>query len=350
MDKRRLLERLRLLCGCGAGLEAIAAPATAIARDLIGADSGSIFWLDAQGTPAGFYHDCAPAELKDLFVTRFDELFSEPGGFNMVTFIEPVGPPIGRFVPFSETPEFLASNVYRYLCKPLGHRYALDIRLEREGRGVGLVVLWNETGKPFTQRDIVAAEPVRELLQEALLSNGERVTWHAQGSRTAHFVTDISGEQLLSISADGEQLLNRCQMLRQNLPVAGRVREAPAFARLLAAMLSQDAPGELRLPAADGRLVARATPSRRLESGEIEMFVALAFEVAADVTAVEHLSAMPLTLLQKQIALFAAQGGMRPQCEERFGVSQEALKKHLRKIYGVAAVANWAGLCALSWN
>jgi hypothetical protein len=72
-------------------------------------------------------------------------------------------------------------------------------------------------------------------------------------------------------------------------------------------------------------------------------------EVAVNVLAAERLSVLALTLLQKQVALFAAQGGLRIDCEERFGVSQEALKKHLRTIYNVTGVANWAGLRDQYW-
>lgn len=347
LANRRLLERMRLLCECGAGLEAIAAQACEIIRDLVGADSSSIFWLDGYGAPAGFFHDCAPAELKDLFVTRFDELFSSPGEFNMVTFTEMVGPSIGRML----TPEvhalFRASNVYRRLCVPLGHHHGLDMRIEHEGRCVAVVALWNEEARPFTQTDVAAAEPLRILLEGALRAERPDVVWRSQGGRTAHYITDLSGERLLAINPEAETMLTRGHLLRQNVPMASNPRAAPAFSLQLAAMLAQGAPAELRLPVIGGRLVVRASPSRQIvEDGDdrLQMFVSVDVEVAASVLVVEHLSALPLTLLQKRIALFGVQGGLRAECEERFGVSQEALKKHLRTIYEVTGAANWAEL------
>ncbi len=347
LSKRRLLERLRLLCGCGAGLEAIAAPACAVARDLIGADSGSIFWLDPAGAPAGFFHDCAPAELKDFFVTHFDELFSAPGQFNMVTFTQMVGPPIGRMMGEGMHELFLASNVFKHLAAPLGHHHSFDIRIEHDDRCAGLLVLWNREGRPFTHRAVVAAQPIRALLEQALRAQRQDIAWRPQASRTSHFITDISGGHLLAINAEAEALLSRCQLLRQNVPIASRPREAPAFSRGLAAMLAHGAPAQLYLPVADGRLVARASLSRRIGlagGDELQMFVSVDFETAVNVMAVERISALPLTLMQKQIALFGAQGGRRVDCEDRFGVSHEALKKHLRRIYDVTGTANWAGL------
>jgi len=347
LANRRLMERLRLLCDSGSGLEAIAAQACEIIRDLIGADSGSIFWLDRYGAPAGFFHDCAPADLKDLFVTRFDELFSSPGEFNMVTFTEMVGPPVGRMLTEEVRALFLASNVYRRLCVPLGHHHGLDVRIEHEGRCVAVLALWNEEGSPFTQDDVVAADPMRRLLERALQAERPDVAWRSQGSRTAHYITDVSGEHLLAINPEAEAVLTRSHLLRQNVPMAGTPRAAPGFSRQLAAMLAQGGPAELRLPVIDGRLVVRASPSRQIVEGgddRLQMFVSVDVEVAESVLAVEGLSALPLTLLQKQIALFGALGGLRADCEDRFGVSQEALKKHLRTIYDVTGVANWAGL------
>lgn len=352
LASRRLLERLQLLCSCGAGLEAIAAPACEVARDIVGADSGSIFWLDQDGAPAGFFHDCAPAELKDLFVTRFDELFSAPGQFNMVTYTEMVGAPIGRMLSDEAQAQFLGSNVYRYLAAPLGHHHCMDIRIEHLGKGVALVVLWNAEGRPFTPRDVAAAQPVRTLLAQALHAERPDVVWRSQSSRTSHFITDASGEQLLAIDAEAEALLNRSHLLRQNLPVARGPREAPVFSRALAAMLASGARAQLQLPVADGRLVVRASVSRRIgadRADPLQMFVSVDLEVAVNVLAAERLSALPLTLLQKRVALFGAQGGLRSGCEDRFGVSQEALKKHLRTIYDVTGVANWAGLRDQYW-
>lgn len=349
---RRLHERLRLLCDCGVGLEPIAAQACEILRDLVGASSGSIFWLDRYGAPAGFFHDCAPAEHKDLFVTRFDELFGAPGEFNMITFTEIVGPPIGRML----TPEvhalFRASNVYRHLCAPLGHHHGLEMRLEREGRGVGVLVLWNDDARPFTHSDVTVAEPLRILLERALQAERPDVVWRSQGTRTAHYITDASGEHLLAINPEAEGLLSRAHLLGQNVPMAGSLRTAPAFSRQLAAMLAKGALAELPLPMIGGRLMVRASASRRIVEGghdEQQMFVSVEREAAVDVLAVEWLSALPLTFLQKQIALFGAQGGPRADCEARFGVSQEALKKHLRTIYEVAGVVNWLGLHDVFW-
>jgi hypothetical protein len=345
LAKRRLLERLDLLCSSGVGLEAIASQACTIIRDLVGAQSGSIFWREGNGRPAGFFHDCAPAELKDQFVTRFDELFSAPGEFNMVTFIENTGESIGRMLTTEIRDKFLSSNVYKYLCVPLDHHHCLDMRLDHEGRGMALVVLWNGKGQPFGQNDVLSLRQPQALLEQAIRTQHPEVAWRSQGSRTAHFITDLSGTALLAIDPEAESLLSRTHFLRQNVSVAGDVRVAPLFAVNLAAMLNCGVPAELSLPAANGRLVVRGVRSRCIDGDrQMQMLVSVDFEMAANVLVVDRLFGLSLTMLQKQIVLFAVQGGVRADCEDRFNVSQESLKKNLRAIYKATGTVNWADL------
>ena len=51
-----------------------------------------------------------------------------------------------------------------------------------------------------------------------------------------------------------------------------------------------------------------------------------------------------LSPLQREIALLAGVGGLRRDCERVIGVSNEALKKHLRTIYRTVGVTGWDGL------
>lgn len=72
--------------------------------------------------------------------------------------------------------------------------------------------------------------------------------------------------------------------------------------------------------------------------------IGLRLEVSLVVLAIEQLMLLSLTPLQREIALFAVRGKPRSECETEFGVSAEALKKHLRAIYGVTGVSRWSNL------
>lgn len=76
--RRRTLERIRLLCGCGAGMEAIAPALCEALHDLIESEANAVFWVDENGVPSGYHHDSAPAELKDFYVRNFEALFADP--------------------------------------------------------------------------------------------------------------------------------------------------------------------------------------------------------------------------------------------------------------------------------
>ena len=352
--RRRLLEKITMLCGCGAGLEAIASPLCAATRDLIGADSVSVFWLDAKRAPKGFYHDCAPAALKDMFVTRFDELFSSAEEASMISFTLPDGPSIGRALQPGVQDAFWQSNVHKYLCVPLGHAYILDMRVDVDGVGRALLCAWNKEGRPFTRKHADALIPVQAAMRHAIAHERADVRWRGFGNHTAHFITDVAGQTLLAIDTEAERILMAGHLLQQTISMTEPLGSPPGFARQLAGMLAAGEAATLHLPVADGRLIARAVHSQvraqaRRGAGDQsgQMFVSLALEVAVDVLMIDYLSALPLTLLQKQIALFAMQGHPRTACEEQLGVGAEALKKHLQKIFAATGVAHWADLARI---
>lgn len=346
IERRRLHEKLRLLCATGAGLEAVAAPISALARDLIGAKSGSIFWLDPTGNPGGFFHDDAPVEIKDFFVAHIEDLFSNPEEINMMGLILSKGPPIGQFIGKAATQALAASNVGKYLSQPLGHHHLLDVRVDHEGQGIAVLCLWNGFDRPFSVRDVAAMEPVRAQLCLAAVPRQGNLHWRSSTSRTPHLITDTSGQRLFSIDLECETILLAGHLLGQQIPMAGELRNAPSFCQQLAALLGEGEQARLHIPVANGRLELTASIGRLRNGDESRpyMFVAVDHQIALEVRAVEWLSTLPLTYLQKRVALYAMQGGKRGDCEDRFGVSPEALKKHLRAVYDATGVGSWLDL------
>lgn len=348
MERRRLLEQLELLCQCGAGVEAIAPSACEIFRQLAAADSGSVFWLDATGAPGGFYHDCAPVEIKDFFVANFEAMFSNPEEPNMVSMLRPIAPAIGQALQPGWLERYRASNVYTYLAGPLGHEFMFDIRVDVGRQGRLLLCGWNRAGRPFGQRHLADAAIIHDLLRQALEARSTAVQWRSVGSRSAHFITDLAAHALLSIDQEAEDLLRSAHLLQQNIPMRDALREAPHFARDLAAMVRAGETAELAIPVAAGRLSMRAVLSRVRGAtggdGAGQMLVLVDRQQADSVAAIDFLSAQPLTMLQKRIALHAMHGGERRDCETLFGASAEALKKHLNAIYAALQVDGWGDL------
>lgn len=349
-ERKHVLERLELLATCGAGLAAFAPLACEIARDWVGAQSGSIFWRDGNGSPAGFYHDSAPAELKDLFATNAQSLFTDPNEFSMVSMSEPVGPAIGRALEPDFEPWFKASNVYRHLCCPLGHENILDLRISNTVSGAAVIGLWNPQERPFYKTDVTRLQPIHRLLQLALENTPKNVQWVAYTQKPSHLITDISGQDLLAISEDAENTLKASHLLNQNVPMSGQLRMAPSFVRQLAKMIDVGSDPSITIPIAGGRLRTTASRNRIINEptrSEHNLLVTLQQEVALNVIAAEHFSKLPLTFLQKQISMAAVRGTSRRDCQQEFAISEEAYKKHLRAIYDATETSNWLELAAL---
>lgn len=349
--ERHTLDHIRLLCDCGTGLEAIASPLCNSVRDLVNAESGSLFWLDASGNAAGFYHDCAPAEIKDIFITRFAELFADPDQPNMVSLTEVVEPSIGRTLIDGYMESFWAGNIYRYLCVPLGHHYFIDMRIDVAGAGRAVFCLWNGPDHPFTQADAARLAKAQPFIQAAAANDGDAVAWYPVTWGTAHLVTDIDASTIHTINAEAEALLMKSHLLQQRIAMTQPPRIVPGFVKQLSDQLAGASHAVMHVPVATGRIVARASRTTSLggSDGEKEMmFVSLELEAAINVKLVAEVMALPLSTLQRQIALYAMQGGSRADCEAEFGVRDEALKKHLRAIFAATNTTKWIELAAIA--
>jgi len=351
MIDRRLREHLQMLAECGAGLEAFAGRACAIARQIVDGDMAGLFWLDRDGAPAGFFHETDRVDLKDMFISRFDELFDGPGQENMLTLTESVGPSIGRCLAPDYMERFWQGNIYRYLCIPLDHHFMIDIRIEADDGARAILLVWHKGQRRFTERDVERLRPVQALLSRALSNQQPDAQWMRLCSGKAHLITDVAGERLLAIDAEAEAMLKRSHLLAQNVTMAERIRVAPAFARLLAAALRADAPARYVAQVPNGRIVAEARATYLLdgEGGERPAtYVALTEEASFDARCIDHLMPQPLTPLQRSLALFGMKGGERADCPARFGISAEALKKHSAAILAVLGLGRWTDLPALA--
>lgn len=319
--------------------------------NLLGTDAASLFWLDSNREPKGFYHSNASAELKDLFISRFDELFMGPEEVNMIELTRPIGPSIGRMLDKDFRERFWRGNVYQYLCVPLGHRHMLDVRVEVDGIGRLLLCGWGKADRPFTKADADALVPVQTLIQHAIAIERSDVRWRAtKDAAMAHFITDESGKELFAINPDAEAMLMESHLLRQNISMTELPERAPGFAFQLATAMMQAREPVIHLAIANGRIIARASPTRFIGADGVElsrMFVSLEQQVPVDVLIVSFLMNLSLSPLQREIALYGMQGGARSDCIENFAVSAESLKKHVRAILNETGAANWAELASL---
>jgi hypothetical protein len=345
------MQYIRLLCQSGAGLQAIASPFCEAVRELIGAASGSIFWLSDHDEPVGFYHDCAPAEIKDLFVTRFDDAFFASEPVNIAMIASQDGPSVGKMLDPAMQRAFAGGNIHRLLCVPLGHDLFLDMSAFVPGSGKAAFCGWYPTGWALSHSDAGALLAVQPLMEHALASPPHGANWRSIGTGSPHIIVSEDGGELLAIDAEAERILMSSQLLRQNLSPIDQPRQAPGFVAQMVGQLAVGETAKLHLPVPDGRLVCRASRTRLLNptgNGSNSIFVSLSLEIADEVAKVGYLMALELTPLQRDIAAFALLGGERQDCMEALRVGSEALKKHLRAVFEVTGTARWSDLQSLS--
>lgn len=349
---RRLAEKKRheldLLCRAGVGLTPIAPAVCRLVREIVGAEACALFWLDAQGQPEGFFHEHAQPAAQELFLNEFERLFLGPAEINITTLAQTPGARIGRMlnVPAS----YYRSNTYNLLVRASGHHHTLDLRVDVQGRARAVLMLFRAREQLFQEQDAALLSRIEPYLYRALTGTAEASVWSAPASRSGHLLLADCGHRLLMFAGDAEALLKACTLVGQDVRVSGPLQAVPRFVRDLCARLHASGQPQARqdidIPAGRLSMVAHRLQQAPLQPASDQILVALELQYPPRLRVVHRVLALGLSPLQREIALLAGVGGLRPDCERVIGVSNEALKKHLKTIYRAAGVAGWESLAA----
>lgn len=338
--RQRWLE-LRLLCRPGIGLATIAPPVCRLAREIVGAEAASIFWLDGNGMPLGFFHEDSPEEVRDLFANNFERLFVGPEEINVFSLSRSNGAPCGRLL--TPPPGFFLSNTYNLLLRPSGHHHSLDLRVEDAEGGRAVLLLFRGRHPSFTDREAATLTLFDPLLRRAgARANG--TSWQSAASDPGHMLVDIRGERILSICDVAERLLRGSSLVGQGLTAHGTLQAPPRFVADLCAQLAQseDANMVVTIPAGRLRVEARQmhTPGRD-PSVYRQVLITLHHEAPTGIGLIAPILEHRLSPLRSEILLYAASGGAREMVPQAFEISKEATKKHLAEIYRTIGVGHW---------
>lgn len=345
-EKKR--HELDLLCRAGAGLAPIAPAVCRLAREMVGAEAGALFWLDSQGQPEGFFHEHSTPDVQDLFLNEFPRLFAGPGEINVVALARNQGGQrIGHLLEMPRS--YYRSNTFNLLVRASGHHHSLDLRIDVEGQARAVLLLFRTRAQAFDSDDAVALGRIEPYLHRALTSVSETSAWSVPASRTGHVLLGSGGQQLLMLSGEAEALLKSCTLVGQDVSLTGPLRMAPRFPRDLCARL--EAAGQaverrvLDIPVGRLAIACHRLHAPGMHAGTPgQILVTLELVHPPRLQVVQRLLELKLSPLQREIALLAGVGGLRLECERVIGVSNEALKKHLKTIYRVAGVSGWDGL------
>jgi hypothetical protein len=338
---RRKLHALDLLCRAGTGIAPIAPAACRQIRELVGADAASIFWLDENGLPQGFFHEDSPESARDLFVNEFERLFIGPAELNVTALARTPGPRVGRIARPGKA--YFSSNTFNLLVRASGHHHSLDLRIDLDGRARAVVLLFRGGQRAFETTDAAALEQVTPYLQQAIASPVRQQVWRCS-ARRGHMLIDVSGERLAMLDEEAELLLKMCTLVGQEIRLCGPIRSPPRVVRELCARLQGRAIVRETLPIPGGRLEVTARRLTAPEGGAEQVLVTFELEEPRRLETIDRVLALDVSPLQQKIAFVAALGGSRGDSLSETGISNEALKKHLAAIYAAAGVDSWEKL------
>ena len=339
-----------MLCRLGLGLAPIAPDVCALLRTLVGSDAAALFWMDDNGQPAGFYHEDSPASVRNLFLNE-PHLFVGAGETNITALAQPDGPRTGRLL--EPGAQYFRSNSYNLLVRANGHHHTLDLRVEALGRTRAVVGLFRPPGPGFTDAQAALLERAGASLARAFVqSAAAHGTLAARGSTaaqaTGHVLLNADGRPPALADATALQLL-------QNAHLPGLGLYGASLADLPADLLHRlhlQSGGQRHIPVPDGMLHAQAHPLYPVTGaaakavGSSQWLVTLQLQRPQQIDVVRRVRQLPLTPLQREIAVAAGLGLARTDCSAATGISNALLKKHLRTVLEVTGASDWEELAA----
>ena len=345
--RQRQWHALGMLCGLGLGLAPIAPEVCALLRALVGADAAALFWLDAQGRPEGFFHEDSPAGAQDLFLNEFDRLFTGPHEVNVHTLARADGPRIGRLL--APGARYFRSNSFNLLVRASGHHHTLDLRVEARGATGpvtrAIATLFRAPGAGFTADDAALLERASGWLARAFAAPHAALPWQASGAGpVGHVVLDAEGRHPLFADEAAAQLLRQANLPGLGLRAADQMALPPDLPRRLGVARAGAA---ARIAVPGGWLAAQMSalhPLTGSAGGAARHLVTLRMERPRSVEVARRVLALPLSPLQRDIALLAGLGHARADCQRLAGVGEAALKKHLRAIFAATGAGDWDDL------
>ncbi len=345
-------QELDLLSRTGAGLPAIAPAVTALLREIVGAQSGLILWVDAGGMPTGMHHEHPNEVTQALFMNEYERLFSGEGEISVGMMARQRGQTCGRLL--NPPSSYYRSNTYNLLLRGDHHRYMLDLRIDVDGITRAVFALCRPPGKAFDEHDASTLHSLLPALQRSFTRVASALASNEGGSDTGHLLVSADGRRIEMASEQGVALIRHSRLVGHNIKLIGTMQLAPRFVRELCERLHTAGPSSVqsRLDVPGGSLECTAswlntsaepvllqTPSRQI-------LVTLELQQPRAARVVRSICELGLSPLQSRIALYAAAGGARDTCANEHQISTEALKKHLRQIYAAVGAGEWADLQA----
>lgn len=300
-----------------------------------------MFWLDDRGMPAGLFHESTPDCAAELFGNDYERFFASPleGGS---AFSTGNGRPAG--VLMNPRRDYFCAKTFSLLVKAGERLHTLDLKIDVEDRPRAVVVLFRSLRKPFKRGDVSYLRQAEPHLRRAIDSQLADGRWE-RSNIPGHILVDPTGSRLVAMSGEAPRLLEACAIIGQDVRRSGSTLLPPRFAQDLCRRLETSKIAEDVLDIPWGRLRLVATPMSGSPAVKTDqVLISLEMELPRRLKTIQDMLNLPLSPLQRSIALIAAEGGSRTDCLNVTGTSKEALKKHLTAVYRAVGVNSWEEL------
>lgn len=348
--------QLRMLCCSGLDLMAIAPDAFAIAHDLVPNAASALFLTSHDGEQQATYHEDCPEEVQALCISD-GSLFEGPTEPNLQRLITSRGAPkVGQL--WKPPREYFSSNTYQLLVRGCGHHHTADARLEVNGRPIGMVSLFRETGLGFDEQNLADLSRVAQYFEHAAKASAA-APWAADSDAElqAMVVANTRGEVVFS-SVAANALLEEIPLTgahwpdRRKLPIAclrliDVLKDNEQFAWQMPSCTlplvggALDLHAQWLLPPGD---TAAIDPLAIADRGMVG--ITLTRRVPMPLRVWRNLSAAPLSPRQMEVAFWMALGGGREAARARLSISEAVLRDCVKAVYEKLGCSSEAELMA----
>jgi hypothetical protein len=337
--------RLRVLCSSGLDIMTLMPDALTLIHQLIPHSAAGVYLATPDGDTNNVFYHGPIASVEHLCTDP--NFFCGPYDIPMSMLMR--GPrKIGQTI--APHRGYYSSNTYQYLVRGSGQQHTLDIRLEDNGKPVGMVILFREPGIGFDDDDLQDAARIALYFEHAFRTAGQSASELAAG--------EVEAEALLVARRDGAVLFAspEAQSILTDLAAQQRRRydgiTLPPSCLELINVLTDAERHPWRMPsiqtATPGGLLA--VSAQWLQPGErgsgAELGILLKRIVPRSLRVWRNLAAAALSPQQTELAFWMGIGQGREAARSRMGISDAVMRDCVKTIYERLKCGSEAALVA----
>ncbi|WP_167758715.1 helix-turn-helix transcriptional regulator [Zemynaea arenosa] len=345
----RLWARLRVLCSSGLDLMCIAPDAFALVRELIPYDAATLYLTGPDGETYTTWQSSVLDCVRNVCAS---EEFNRKEDRYKISDLVMAAPKVGHML--QPPRSYFASLAYQEIVRPAGQHHVLDVRLELDGRRVGLLMLLRAPGAGFDGDDVDEILRVARYFEHAHRSAGCATLAEACLTEEAMVVANRGGE-IMYMSGEAQVMLHELAQQAHAPATPGRVPElCQRVIERLASSQQLDQLPVARMWAPGGIIEARAQwlggpggsagPEDLAERTPVGIFLKRVEPVPLRVW--RSLQTAALSPQQTEVAFWMGVGVRRDEVREKVGVSEAGLRDCLKVIYDRFDCSSEAALAA----